>query len=364
MSQAGSTRVCESVCFVACLFVPREEGNRTALISHSCRHGLLPPSRHWFFTPPRSGLMAEEFVLSTPTKSPAAKKKRGDDAVMDPENLELLGGTGERGQGSNAPGMGGGTPATIEAISALLTSQLGRLRDSVETLKTDMGTFKQQIGEDVQGMKTGVGELKAELYKTKEAADNAVSIAKDAKMFMQKELSTMSKQLEAAEQSTNEKIKIIEKTVSDLRLTPSPNHKDTKTAMVGGLEGAPSAVAAKEWVKDVLAKGNIGFLKIYDKCKETKFNGKVFVEFVSPEKRDEAIQHFSTNTNKHGDADTFMKIDQPIQIRTQTFFLLNLKKLLNKWGFKNVKFDEAGFVGVAGVPILQATVDGYEFKIK
>ena len=62
-----------------------------------------------------------------------------------------------------------------------------------------------------------------------------------------------------------------------------------------------------------------------------------------------------------------MKPDRPVDQGTAISFLNSFKKLLIAWGFEKrcVKFDEESHVlGVAGTPVLKATVQDGDFKIK
>ena len=59
-----------------------------------------------------------------------------------------------------------------------------------------------------------------------------------------------------------------------------------------------------------------------------------------------------------------MNKDLPAKQRTMFNFLLNLKKLLVVWKFENVSFDDrTGILTIAGVDILQAEVDTFDFKL-
>jgi hypothetical protein len=90
------------------------------------------------------------------------------------------------------------------------------------------------------------------------------------------------------------RINDIEKGIGELKLAPAPGNKDQPTALVGGLESASSADAAKSWLKEAMGKAQIeGVIDIYDKSKGQKFNGMVFVKFASIDNRDVAIQAFN-----------------------------------------------------------------------
>ena len=77
------------------------------------------------------------------------------------------------------------------------------------------------------------------------------------------------------------RINDIEKAIGELKLAPAPRNKDKPTALVGGLESASSADAAKSWLKEAMGRAQIeGVIDIYDKSNGQKFNGMVFVCFL------------------------------------------------------------------------------------
>ena len=168
---------------------------------------------------------------------------------------------------------------------------------------------------------------------------------------------------EAAKKMTK-KIDDIEKRLHGLKIAPAPGIQDQPTALVG-LQGATSADEGKTWVKDNMDKAGIdGITQVYDKCKGEKFNGMVFVKFSSIEKRDAAITIFNGTKCAFNETRTFMNRDLAIQHRAKFSLLLNFKRLLIKWEFEKINFDDdEGILTVAGLPVLKAVVDVVTFKI-
>jgi hypothetical protein len=157
------------------------------------------------------------------------------------------------------------------------------------------------------------------------------------------------------------------KAIEALKLLPATGEKDNNTGAVGGMSDAPSADAAKTWLREALQKADIdGVTEVYDKCQKRAFNGMLFVKFSSPEKRDGAIEKYNAAKNKFAEEPSFMNRERPLQQRIKFSFLLNLKRLLTDWGYLSVRFDEvSGVLSVAGAgDVLQATIDGPEFKLK
>lgn len=240
-----------------------------------------------------------------------------------------------------------GTPVTMEAMSALLISQLAPITGSVNRLETELHEFKAKVCSDI-------GEAKQISNHLKDDSENVkIRITK----FEQRK----------SDETLAKKVEDIEKAIIELKLTPATGNSDTDetTARVGGMEGASSAEAAKTWLKDTMNKANIeGVLDVYDKCKGGDFNGMIFVKFSSSEKREAATKQFNDVQSIFSETCKFMNKDLPSQQRTKFSFLLSLKKLLSEWGFKNVQFNDASSIlSVAKVPKLQATVECSTFNL-
>ena len=239
-----------------------------------------------------------------------------------------------------------GTPVTMEAMSALLAAQLGPLTGSVNRLEEELNQFKSKVDVDIKEVKQSSNRLQEDLSQVKLRIDNVEKRGPD--------------------ESLANRVKLIEKELSDLKVTPLQGSRDQLTAVVGGLRSASSADAAKSWLREAMRKANIDFIDVYDKCKDREFNGMLFVKFGSAEKRDAAIKTFNETKNAFADDRSFMNRDKPIQQRTKFTFLLNFKRMLTsvEWKFQNVSFDEdESEISVAGVPVLRVAVDGVAFKL-
>jgi hypothetical protein len=237
-----------------------------------------------------------------------------------------------------------GTPVTMEAMSALLATQLAPITGTVNRLESDFKKFQGKTDGDIQDVKKVSDELKEELEQVKNRICKVEERGED--------------------QMLETRVKGIEQILAELKISPSPCGKDLSTAVVGGLQDASSAEAAKAWVMEIMNKTGIdGFSDVFDKCKGRDFNGMIFIKFSSAAKRDAAIKTFNDTKTMFSEQIKFMSKDLPIKQRTAFSFLINLKKLLLGWGFLNVNFDDdSSTLSVAGVPVLRVTIEGFTFK--
>ena len=243
-----------------------------------------------------------------------------------------------------------GTPVTMEAMTALLSAQLSAqlapLTGSVNRLETELSQFKVKVDGDLEEVKKTTNLLKEDLVKVQSRVDKV--------------------ERHGGSDALEQRVKEIEQAISQLKVSPAAGGKDQRTAIVGGLQDASSADAAKSWLKDAMDKVRIdGVLDVYDKCQGREFNGVVFVKFSSVEKRDLAIRTFNDSTRAFNESRKFMNEDLPLKQRAKFNFLRNFKKLLVEWEFRNISFDvDSSNISVAGVPILEAAVEGYTFTPK
>ena len=237
-----------------------------------------------------------------------------------------------------------------QAVTQTTDQKLDKIMDMMKNVavKNDLFEMKQSLLKEVE-------------INTKVAIAEAVDPVKS-------EIHDLKSRVGAVEQGVNvaleHRIKDIEATISELKISPASGNKDQSTAVDGGLEGASTADAAISWLSGVMNKVGVeGVLDVYDKCQGRTFNGMVFVKFGSAEKRDAAITTFNKNKNAFNETRTFMNQDRPLQERTKFSFLLNFKKLLIEWGFDRISFEEgSGTISVAGLPVLKVSTDGFAFK--
>ena len=215
------------------------------------------------------------------------------------------------------------------------------------------------LATDVANMKTDT-KMEAEALRTKIGKELEALASRVGKL-------ETNNSLRGVEEALARRVQEIEKAMAAIKLSPAHTTKDNATAIVGGLHGCSSAEGAKSWVQEALTKAKVeGIIDIHAKGKGQDFNGLIFVKFESPEKQDIAIEAFKVVRTSFlpSEAKSYMKKDLPAKQRTMFNFLLNLKKLLVVWKFENVSFDDrTGILTIAGVDILQAEVDTFDFKL-
>ena len=246
--------------------------------------------------------------------------------------------------------------ATLARLDVMMTNMV--VKTDLEVLRRDMRQeTKVTVAASVDPLKSDLHDFKVRVKELEEtcaapAFQNAVK--KDDVQAMIKE--SMDQQ--------EHRIKSIEAAISELKISPVSGGKDQSTAVVGGLGSASSADAAKAWLKDLMAKVGVqGVADVYDKCNGAPFNGMVFVKFSSEERREAAMSTFNNAKSSFNTSRTFMSPERPILERTKFSFLLNFKRLLIDWGFKNVSFDDGiGTISVARTPVLKVSTEGSTFK--
>ena len=151
-------------------------------------------------------------------------------------------------------------------------------------------------------------------------------------------------------------------------LTLQPTSTGGTTAVVGGMEDAPSAGAAMQWLKGEMTKASIdGVVDVYHKCGTDVFNGMVFVKFPSAEKLMAAIQIFNAAKVGMMGKTSFMNADLPLKERAAKKFLGDCKKMLIGWKYapSSIRYDDTTMeLSVGGSPILKAVVQDYKFKVE
>ena len=90
----------------------------------------------------------------------------------------------------------------------------------------------------------------------------------------------------------------------------------------------------------------------------------LFVKFSSTDVREAGMERFKSSKSKFSETTLYMNQSRPFQQRVRFSFLLNLKRLLLEWEFKNVRFDDASeTLEIAGTEILRVAIEGDEFKL-
>ena len=222
-------------------------------------------------------------------------------------------------------------------------------------LKSDiLNGFDDVIDKKLAPLSKEVHQMKENIGLCSGKADRALTDARASKESVN--------ELKA---KVDERFEKLEKMIERLHISPSSKEKETSTAIVGGLSDASSAAAAKTWLTEAIQKaGILGVNEIYDTCKDRAFNGVLFVKFNSPEAREAGMERFKSSKRKFSETTLYMNQSRPFQQRVRFSFLLNLKRLLLEWEFKNVRFDDASeTLEIAGTEILRIAIEGDEFKL-
>ena len=217
---------------------------------------------------------------------------------------------------------------------------------------------REAVQEEMQPLRQDVELLRVKIGEVDTTAKAAIDIAKEAKVAVENIRKEGTRDGRLAE-----KVRVIEDQLANLKVSAAQG--DGSTAAVGGMQDASSADAAIQWLKQGMVKASIdGFSEVYQKGDDTeKFNGMLYVKFISQEKRAAAIQAFNAAKVGMLGQKSFMSPELPLQQRIPKKILGDFKKILIAWGYKNIRFDESTMVlAVGGVDIVKATVEEYQFK--
>ena len=306
----------------------------------------MADSEHFF-----DGQKSETHLMSTPSKSPLPKRLKGDDA---PEDDEAVMNDEDDG---------------VDDVPENVTGMFKSMMKMMRNVQSEVKGIKQEV----QEAKDLASQAKFEARTANEAAQRAeiaVATLQSSTENTLKSIKADSVSMEAVQDMIDKSIAKAKDAGHISNTTSSIFVKDNLTAVIGGLQDASSAEAAKSWVKETMEKSGIReFAEVYDKCKNTPFNGMVFVKFQSVDKRDDAIVKF--NSSKHqlsesSEKASSMSKDRPIQKRVPFGFLLGVKRLMmsEQWQFENVQFDaDTGVLTLAGVDILRVSVSNFDFNM-
>ena len=277
-------------------------------------------------------------MSSSPLKSPAQKKSRGDHGIVD-DDQEM-----EEVQVPVPSTPQGARPAsvTLDAIGSLLDTKLDEklnpVNESLKKLFSDFNAFKESVRAELQSLGGKVEEIEKEH-------------AKSASKIEALEGEIMRLKIGGRPQVT---------TITDERAS---------TVVVGNIPGKESFDAAKEWLLSHCKSVGHKTPEIFYK---TSYTGILFAKFGSKSEAIDLIGSISKlggtfAPGKKNEDKIYAKVDKPIEIRTAEGTLFAIKRLLIEWGFSKscVKIDtESSTLSVAGKTILSVAVDNYALIFK
>ena len=252
---------------------------------------------------------APHMMISTPVKSPAAKKSRGDDGYVGEDVEGEMSGTGSSG------GRASSTAVTMEGISALLDNKMGPMQQSMKSLEHKMGELNVSVDERLGQMEQRMETADIRITKLEQQVLSIPTSMIDPKVA--------------------ENIKEIEKEIYSLKHEP-PQHAQTTgdakelTAVIGGLWGLDNMHEAEVWVRDKL--WSIWAPDPAEVYVKGDYKNLVFARFRTKDDRDAAVQ--GLRGTKEGKIDIWAKEALPLEDRIRRSMLLGVKYMLGNWGFK------------------------------
>ena len=254
-----------------------------------------------------------------------------------------------------------GTAVTMEAMQFLLQQALSEkidpLKSAIDTVGSDMKSFKQQVDKEFDGMKVRTGKLE----------DSMISVQSQMHDFGE-EINKIKKKEgggHIADKVLSQKVETLEKLVADMRIKPTAC--DSATTIIQGLGAASSGTIAVDWVREAMQKLAISaVLDVYHKCGDREFNGMVFVKFESAEARAKGITSFNASRSAFSDEKKFMNPDLPAEERVPRSFLFGFKRLLVAWELRKSSVhiaDDEPVLSVEGHPVVRAIIDNGSLKL-
>lgn len=280
--------------------------------------------------------------------SPGSAKPSGS-KLEEADVMEDTGGPGKVRQ----PDFGGAA-LTLESIGDLLDKKLSPLKNSVESVKDDLTSFKTAVASKIDSTNARVDKV----------SDEVVHLKNRSKAMEQglDEIKGKFAEFEAvggpSDESLAQKVESLEKSIQGLRMAPIIT--GIATSVVGGLQDASSGEVAKQWLKVKLGqKGIEGFIDVYFKG---DFKGLLFMKFSPLAMRDAAMLKFNATKNMFSTKVSYMNPQLPIQERAPNTFLNGLKKLLVQWEFTaaSVSWDsEKQTLDIEKKTVLKASVKDF-----
>ena len=288
---------------------------------------------------PRSS--AHTHPMSTPVKSPAQKKSRGDDA-LDDANVVMR--TNER---QSEPSV------TLSAIKGLLQESLNPLHASVKEMKRDLSDFKVEVMEDISQVKSRVGKVEDNMKMANiRMKDLEGKVDQAAAPRANPDLEKKVQEMKDIEKSMKSML-----SQSAAAPLPGASAQDV-TAVIGGLSGLSTLEEAEAWVRKQLGEWKLSApLRIYKK--DDDFKGLAFARFSNHEAMSATVEAFNSKGIMLKEKKIWSKVERPIHIRAPNTFLFRLKALMTQWGYdkKSVYVNEdLGSMDICGVRVLTATV--------
>ena len=259
-------------------------------------------------------------------------------------------------------GASSGTPVTMEAMSALLATQLAPITGSVNRLESDFHTFRAEVHTDIAEVKLAGNQLKSDLEQVK------FRIAKVEEKNIDQSFAEVQKQVDGDnvemkkwQQEIAQKLANVENSLAN-RAVVKGLHATTSTVMFAGLADLTRTMA-DEWVNRMLKEMNLeASTNMYHKG---DFKGQVFADFSGPVVAQKVVDAIDALKPKIADKAVWCKPNRPIEIRTPLSALLGLRWQLIRWGFtkSEIKVEEDDMTMMVNrIPVVSATF--VEKKIK
>jgi len=292
-------------------------------------------------------------------KSPALKKMRPDDHVVEEEDMAEvalpatpIAARAYRGE------------ITMEALEGLLDRKINPINDNIQNLQTQMGKFETEIKVEVRAVQTRVSKVednvkmqdlrirKIEGMMHEGASEAAMSTAQ-----------MTAAQIQTLRTDVEERIGNIEKAMKD------GNTLDGKSSSItfGGFPQSGDGEAEALWIENELKRLRLEPPSgIYFKGDE--FNGLLFAKFATRTAATAAMNMFNKVPRTYQTIKVKCKPDLALEPRVCRSFLLGLRYNLIQWGTfdkKAVKVDDENFsMTVFGAPVVSVKVHEDSLKLE
>jgi len=235
------------------------------------------------------------------------------------------------------------------------------MQQSMEHLRTEMTTFKDEVRVEVNNVKSKVSKVEDTLklqgvrMKEFEAKLNEGAMQNSSGIAIDEEL--------------RKRVDEIESTFTQGLLTLP---KSINTLVIGGLK--VSYTAAVQWVNKISRDSRAAApIDTYKKSRpEDPFKGVMFLKFRNIQEAENTLlilkdEVARENVGKDGQHRIWCDFEFPIEKRLCDGFLTDLRKQLLEWNFPKecIEVDkELGFMKVEGAMVVKVDVKGQEFDVQ
>ncbi|CAE7476081.1 Cpox [Symbiodinium sp. CCMP2592] len=267
--------------------------------------------------------------MTTPIKSPAQKKHKGDEGVD--EDLQLI------AVSQSLPPQS----VTLSAIEQLLDRKLDPMHGFLQQIHFDLNAFKESVRVELETVGLRITETEKKVAETMT------------------------------------RIEELEREMGKMRASSRQEVGNSKflSMVVGNIPEVSSLEEAKVWLNKHCVKSGLtppGPMDVYTKG---PFSNLIFVKCQSETHRDCFIQstrdfsklHRDSNRGEVASSQLFAKVDLPFEIRTVEGALYAMKKMLISWNFNalEIKYDiHIGVLAVGGREIVKVRVQDFSLKFE